>query len=350
MSTAASGEPRRRFYRRKWFLWPAGILTGLVLIVLLAFNLSPWPGALLIRYVFDQNAADVKAALEKHAPEGVASITDERYRPGDDDARLDAYFPEGTDTALPTVVWTHGGAWLSGSKQDQVPYFQLIAAEGYTVVALGYSLAPGSTYPTPLHQINDALAYLQANAERLHIDPENIIMAGSSAGAQLTSQMAAIITNPAYADALGITPSLGPGQLRGVVLCAGIYDMAAFLERGDMIRGGILGWGVGVTAWAYTGSRDQESDVLDEMSTIDHVTADFPPAFITGGNGDPLTDAQSKPLAERLDGLGVETVTLFYPADHEPKLGHEHQFVLDNAEGQEALDQILAFIADRVDP
>ena len=350
MSTAVSGAPRRRFYRRRWFLWTAGILTGLVLAALLAFNLSPRPGALLIRAVFDDNAASVRRALEKHAPEGVALISNEQYRPGDDDALLDVYFPEGTDTALPTVVWTHGGAWLSGSKEDQAPWFQLIAAEGYTVVSLGYSIAPESTYPTPIHQINDALAYIQEHAERLHIDPDMIIMGGSSAGAQLTSQMAAIITNPAYADALGITPTLTPGQLRGVILCAGIYDMDAFLDRGDMIRGGILGWGVGVTAWAYTGSRDQQSPELEEMSTIDHVTADFPPAFITGGNGDPLTDAQSKPLAAKLDGLGVETVTLFYPPDHEPKLGHEHQFVLDNEDGQEALRQILAFIAARVDP
>lgn len=337
---------KRPFYRRKWFLWPVGLIIGLILTTVLAFNLSPWPGALLIRTVFDNNAAEVKAAMEKHAPEGVASITDQPYRDGDDDALLDVYFPEDTaeGEALPTLVWTHGGAWLSGSKDDNVPYFELIAKEGYTVVALAYSLAPEKTYPTAVHQINDALAYIQENAERFHIDTSQIIMAGDSAGAQLTSQIAAIITNPGYAQSLGITPSLTPDQLKGVVLACGIYDMEVFLKRGDMISGGILGWGVGITGWAYTGSRDRESSTLDEMSTIDHVTADYPPAFITGGNDDPLTDAQSKPLAEKLDELGVETTTLFYPADHEPKLGHEYQFDLDNEDGQNALKEILAFM------
>ncbi len=343
MSTATR-PPAPRFFRRKWFLWPAGTIVTLVLLALIAFNVSPWPGALLIRYVFEDGADKTLAAMEKHAPEGVASITNQRYRPDDSDAYLDVYFPEGTDRQLPTVVWTHGGAWLSGNKEDQAPWFQLIANEGYTVVSLEYSLAPGATYPTPVHQINDALGYLVENAEHLHIDPERFILGGSSAGAQLTSQMGVIVTNPEYAAALGVSSSLRPEQLKGVILCAGIYDMARFLERGDMIRGGILGWGVGVTTWAYTGSRSQDSDALAEMSTIDHVTVDYPPAFITGGNGDPLTDAQSKPLAEKLESLDVDTTAVFFPADHEPSLPHEYQFNLDNEDGQNALKEILAFI------
>ena len=344
MAVSSEKASRRPFYRRRWFLWPVGTIVGLVLVTVLAFNLSPWPGAMLIRAVFEDDAANVKAAMQKHAPEGVASITNQEYRAGDDDALLDVYFPEGTDTQLPTVVWTHGGAWLSGSKDNDIPYFQLIAAEGYTVVSLDYSLAPEETYPTAVHQINDALAYILDNADRFHIDPDTIFMAGDSAGAQLTSQIAAAVTNPAYADALGIAPALKPEQLKGVILNCGIYDMDVFLERGDMIHGGIVGWGVGVTVWAYTGSRDHDSPVLDEMSTIDHVTSAYPPAFITGGNGDPLTDAQSKPLAEKLDALDVETTTLFYPADHEPALPHEYQFNLDNEDGQNALSEILAFI------
>lgn len=338
---------RTRFFRRRWFLWPIVTVITVVLVALIAVNVSPWPGALLIRYVFENGAAGVKAAMEKHAPEGVVSILDQPYRPGDDDAFLDVYFPKGTDSQLPTVVWTHGGAWISGHRDDQAPYFELLAAEGYTVVSIGYSLAPGKTYPTAVHQINDAHAYLLDNAERLHIDPERFVLGGSSAGAQLTSQMGAIITNPAYAADLGITPSLRPEQVRGLILCAGIFDMEAFLERGDMIRGGLLGWGVGTTAWAYTGSRSQDSEALDEMSTIDHVTVDYPPVYITGGNGDPLTDAQSRPLAAKLEELGVETVTQFFPADHEPELGHEYQFVLDNADGQAALQEIIAFVSDR---
>jgi len=104
--------------------------------------------------------------MEAHAPGGISSLTDQAYRSRDGDGRLDVYFPEtvGPDERLPTVVWTHGGAWISGHKDDATPYFQLIAAEGYAVVSVGYSVAPGATYPTPIHQVNDALAYMQENA------------------------------------------------------------------------------------------------------------------------------------------------------------------------------------------
>ncbi|MGB3306846.1 MAG: alpha/beta hydrolase [Thermomicrobiales bacterium] len=339
---------RRPFYRRKAFLWPVGTILALLVVTTAAIALSPDPGALLIRSVFEDNSTKVKAALEAHAPEGIASITNEQYRAGDKDALLDVYFSDtvAADSRQPTVVWIHGGAWISGSKDDAVPYFQLIAAEGYTVVAVNYSLAPEKTYPTAVHQLNDAFAYLQENAERFHIDIDNFVIAGDSAGSQLTSQIATLVTNPDYAAQMGITPSLQPAQLKGVVLNCGIYDAPNLWGAGS----GLIGWGDTVALWAYTGDRSKDGNkALDEMSTVNYVTSAFPPAFITGGNADPLTDVQSKPFAEKLESLGVETTTLFYPADHEPALAHEYQFNLDNDDGQKALAAILEFIKSHVD-
>jgi hypothetical protein len=36
--------------------------------------------------------------------------------------------------------------------------------------------------------------------------------------------------------------------------------------------------------------------------------------------------------------------TLFYPAAHEPALGHEYQFDLDLEDGRTALTRIVAFL------
>lgn len=342
---------------RRWLGWSAGGLVLFVVVALIAFNLSPWPGAWLIRREFQKDGADVKRAMEAHAPGGISSLTDQPYRSGDSDARLDVYFPEtiGPGQRLPTVVWTHGGAWISGHKDDAAPYFQLIAARGYVVVSLGYSLAPAETYPTAIHQVNDALAYVEQNAERFHVDPTRIVLAGDSAGAQITSQIATLVTNPGYATELGLTSSLSPSHLRGVILFCGIYDMAVFLANDHHPGSGsrtakLLRWGTDESIWAYTGSRDHDSAVLRQMSSIDHVTAAFPPTFISGGNADPLTDAQSRPLAAKLSGLAVKVTPLFYPPDHEPGLAHEYQFDLDNADGKNALTQTLSFLRQYTSP
>jgi len=333
--------------RRKGFWWPVGVLAGLLVVAVVAFTATPWPGALLIRAVFSDNAAKVKEALEPHAPPGIERIVDVSYREDDPDAVLDVYYPGALDPgeALPTIVWTHGGAWISGSKDDDVPYFQVLASKGYAVVALNYSYGPEARYPTAVFQLNDALSFVQHNADRFHVDADRIVMAGDSAGSQLTSQLATIITSPDYAAQIDIVPALRAEQLRGVVLTCGVYDMAA-LSSGVT---GLIGWGFDVATWAYTGIKDYAKDpAMKQMSTIDYVTKDFPPAFITGGNADALTDSQSKPFAKRLSELGVKNTTLFFPADYEPALPHEYQFNLDNEAGQQALSGILDFVAEQV--
>lgn len=345
-TTHASHHSRRPFYRRKGFLWSVGIVFSLIFIVLLTFRLSPWPGALIIRSVFEKNDAKVTKALEKYTPiEEIAIIQDQTYRPNDKDAHLDVYLPKSvlsSATTLPLIIWTHGGAWVSGGRTDNATYYKLLAAKGFAVVALDYTLGPEATYPTALHQLNDAYGYLQTNSSRLHVDTNRTILAGDSAGSQLSSQMATIITNPSYAKLVGVTPKLQPSQLKGVILNCGIYKMDGLVHPDPTIPK-IIGWGTDVSVWAYTGTRDFSSPVIKQMSAYYHITKDFPPTYITGGNSDPLTDAQSKPFADKLESLGVNVQRLFYPANHRPGLPHEYQFNLDNSDGKNALKATVDF-------
>ncbi|AOB33921.1 esterase [Bordetella sp. H567] len=323
-------------------------VVGVVAIVVVAvgalFRVTPWPGAMIIRAVFEKDSAKVKKALEAHTPGiPIAVAANERYKSGDGDALLDAYYPQSAQGPLPVVIWTHGGAWISGHKDDAAPYFKLIAAEGYTVISLGYSLAPGKKYATPLHQLNEAYAYIQQNADRLHADTSKIFLAGDSAGSQISSQMATLITSPSYASEVGITPNLKPVQLKGFVLWCGIYQMDK-LANPDPTLPKIVGWGDDITVWAYSGTRDFADPVIKQMSPYYHVTKDFPPAFISGGNVDPLTDVQSKVLAQKLQSLGAAVDTLFFEPEHQPQLPHEYQSNLDNEDGKAALARMLQFL------
>lgn len=330
-------------HRRLW-KWLIGIVATIAILaaaVWIAFQVSPWPGSLIIRYEFEQNDAKVTEALEKHIPSGIAAIENQQYRPNDDDAYLDVFYPESSTEPLPTVIWVHGGAWVSGNKDDTDNYLKILAGQGFTTISINYTIAPEKQYPTPLFQLDDALGYIERNTERLHVDPTQLFLAGDSAGSQIVAQMGNIITSESYANLVGIQPRITPSELKGMVLNCGAYDLALPDYSGEF--GGLLH----TVLWAYSGKKDFLNDpTIQPASVVNYVTSDFPPTFITAGNVDPLED-QSTEFAKKLQSLGVFTNTLFYPQDHQPALSHEYQFNLDNADGQNALKQIVSFIEQR---
>lgn len=319
---------------------------ALIVLIIISFQISPRPGAMVIRAVFNRGNQKTLQAMEAALPNyPVTVMANQQYRTHDKAALLDVYIPDEALSAgetLPIVVWTHGGGWLSGDKTDDAPYFKRLADQGFVVVSLNYSLAPGKTYPTPIHELNDSYAYIQANAGRFHLNPDKVVLAGDSAGAQLSSQMAAIITNPAYAREVGVQPQLKSSQLAGAVLFCGIYKVETLAEPAPSLPK-IIDWGDNTTVWAYTGARGTTSPVIRQMSAYYHATSAYPPTFISGGNADPLTNTQSVPFSQELRSLGVNVTTLFYPANHQPKLPHEYQFTF-NQDGERAFGQTVQFL------
>lgn len=321
---------------------------------------SPWPSALLIRALFAKGARATVREMAPFAPsEGVTGKFNIKYlnrkssngqvaggsyrqlrgiaatSPG-----LDLFLPSDGAAPLPMVFWIHGGAWISGTKRDIAPYLRMLAARGYAAVGLDYSTAPGRQYPTALAQLNQALRYVTDRAGDFGLDPRRVVLAGDSAGAQLASQLAAIATNAEYARQVGIDPGIRQDQLSGVILNCGVYDLEA-LSR----TRGLIGWGFKTALWAYAGERDwSNTRAARDMSTLHYVTRNFPPTFISGGNGDGLTSSQSMVMAKRLTELEVPVTTLFWDTEHAPALPHEYQFHLQFAEAHQALEETITFI------
>jgi acetyl esterase len=304
---------------------------------------SPRPAALLIRRVFAQGGARTAAGLARHAPSGVRAVRDERYG-ADPDMLLDVHVPESAPGPLPVIVWVHGGGFVGGTKDELADYFALVASSGYAVVGPRYSLAPEHHYPTPLVQVMQVLTHLQAYAARLGVDPDRIVLAGDSAGAQIAAQVAALVTTPGYADQVGIAPTIRPDQLRGVVLACGPYDLALAGESGTPAGRAL----VQTMVWAYTGRRNfRDEPSAATWSVSDHLSPAFPPALVTVGNADPLRQ-HSELLVERLRAQGLEPQVVFWPDDHAPALGHEYQFDLDTPEGQLFHERVVAFLGQHL--
>lgn len=316
-----------------WFALLLGVL-GVVTVYV-----TPWPSVLVIRAIFDRGAEQASAALAPKVPTDIAVETGLVYDAADAYARFDIYRGASVAPSSPTIVWFHGGGFVSGRRSDVANYLKILAGRGFTVVNVDYTIAPEASYPTPIRQANKALAYLSANADRLRINARKIVLAGDSAGAQIAAQTAALLSNPRYAETLGMTPGMEPGQVVGALLHCGVYDVTKMGQGG-----GILGWFIKSTTWAYSGKRDwRHAEGFETMSILPHVTPAFPATFISAGNADPLAP-QSKAMAEALVAQGVAVTELFYPPDYQPPLAHEYQFNLDIEAGRLALDRSVEWL------
>lgn len=302
---------------------------------------SPRPMALLLRREFAKSGAQRAEQLRPDAPQGIDVIVDEPYE-AHRDSLLDVYVPSEAAAAgrrLPVLVWVHGGAFVGGSKEEIDYYFRAIATRGFCVVAIRYSLAPESTYPTPVRQAMAALEHVQVHADRLHADTTRIFLAGDSAGSHISAQVAAAVANPDYARRVGVPASITVDQLHAVVLCCGIYDFPTAATDPSM-RNFMRACG-----WAYSGTKDFLNNpyFISTTAVADHLTTDFPPTFLTVGNHDPLR-TQTEGLLVALQSRQVAVETLFYEPQHQPPLSHEYQFDLSLADGRIALDRIVDFL------
>ena len=296
-------------------------LAGILLAAALAGVFAPDAVSLCMQRIADARAA----GAEEQRPQwtgGVRVYADVPY-PSD--------WPNSTYTvyAAPenrgTFFYVHGGGLVSGDKDLPVQntyLFELVNA-GYNVVTVNYVLAPQFRYPAAIRQINEALRFFVGEAEeRYGIDPHRIAVGGDSAGAQLSGQLVNLQTSPDYAARMGIRPALdGTGiRLMGYVSVSGLVDMPRYGKTGFFV----MDWFFDIWGRSAFGDDDYAlSEAAAEASVLRHVTASFPPSYLSDGNTASFY-AQGKDLAERLRELGVP-VTSNFPGRSEGHLLHDYE-------------------------
>lgn len=315
--------------------WIGGLLLLGVVAVVVAYLFTPWPRALRVRMDYDRDSRATAEALAPLVPPGVTSILDQPYDPANPDLRLDVFHPADNAGPRTTVVWVHGGGWLSGSKEFIANYAKILAAKGFTVAVPAYSLAPGATYPTPVRQVNTALGYLVQNAARLQIDPSRIVLAGDSAGPQIALQIATMVLQPSYAQVMNMQPTLKKDQLAGLLFYCGLY----WLEPEDAKNSYFY-----TELWSYSGTKDFLTDKRFATAWVmDRLDGSFPPAFVSVGSEDGLRP-QSIAFADKLEKAGVRVERVIFPTDVKPPLYHEFQFDLSRPQAREAFDKSIVFL------
>jgi acetyl esterase/lipase len=159
---------------------------------------------------------------------------------------LDIYTPWGDyDENRPVLLYVHGGGFSGGTRNgnDIIEFCKRMAEYGYVTASISYRLTrkgeptgfgcdcPAEekykTFQAAVEDIQDATYYIIQNRETFGIDPHNIILIGSSAGAE-----AALIA--AYSPPNCFDLESGPVAYAGVISMAGaiphlerVYDESA---------------------------------------------------------------------------------------------------------------------------
>lgn len=106
------------------------------------------------------------------------------------DLHLDVYEPsEKATTPRPAVMLIHGGGWTEFDKSTMRAIGQFLARSGFVCFAVDYRLFHGAEnrWPAQLDDVQRAVRWVRANAEKYGVNGERMGAFGHSAGAQLAA-------------------------------------------------------------------------------------------------------------------------------------------------------------------
>jgi acetyl esterase/lipase len=230
------------------------------------------------------------------------------------------------------LIFVHGGGWTYGRRNiGKFPYFRQLSAQGHLIMDIDYTLNPKTSVPGMAMDVKRAIIWLKANAERLQINPDRIILAGQSAGGHL-SLLAAYTGN--Y---LGLQPdgSKADTSVRAVISYYGPPDMAALHDdvearfdvffRGQMRQSlkervgseHKLAHGI---AGLVGGSVLDIPEMYRLISPVTYVDGDCPPTMLIHGTHDLLVSHRE--VERLLVALRQNNV----PSIYVPMPGCDHSF------------------------
>jgi acetyl esterase/lipase len=184
-------------------------------------------------------------------------------------------------------VFFYGGRWQAGSKADYRFAGQAFASKGFTTVIADYRLFPEVYYPAFVEDGAKAVAWVHEHIADYGGDPQNLFLAGHSAGAYIA---VLLTTDDRYLKAAGG----GDAWIKGTIGLAGPYDFLPFTDA-DVRE-------------IFSKAKDADTQ------PINYVRPGLPPMLLITGDQD--TDVKPKNtihLAARLRAAGYEVDERIYP-------------------------------------
>ncbi|WP_156399426.1 alpha/beta hydrolase [Rhodococcus sp. Leaf278] len=286
---------------------------------------SPVPLIRSLHALGQSNSFEPDAQTATAVINGAGRTSDVEYGSALPNSFLDIYIADNdASISRPTYITVHGGGWIVGDKADGAPSADSGGASwagpmldaGYNVVSLNYALAPQYRFPTQTIQLGQAIRFLDTNADRYGLDMSRVVLAGTSAGGHIVGNYAIVQTDPVYARALGVEPTMDRNALKSVVFESAALDVGRAGEPQSPSPSN--GFFFDISARSYLDTTD--TALLAQANVMDNVTAAFPPSFISDGNTGTFPD-QAAELSAKLDRVGVANRLNLY-TKNEAKLDH----------------------------
>jgi acetyl esterase len=230
---------------------------------------------------FNDGRPDLASTEDVAIPAGHGAIGGRLYRPT-------------TGTAVPAILFIHGGGWFNCSIDTHDRVARCLAREaGAAVLAIDYRLAPENPFPAGLHDVIGAWRWLRREATALAIDGSRLTVSGDSAGANLA--LALCLAERDEGRAMPNAAALNYGCF------APDFETASQRRLGD----GRVGLTTDRMRWYWTnyiGPDLEHPPVLAAPSRAE--LAGLPPIHLCYAELDPLAD-ESRLLARALGRAGV---------------------------------------------
>ncbi len=247
--------------------------------------------------------------------------------------KLDLYLPKEAQNP-PLVVWVHGGAWRSGTK-ERMPIGGLLD-HGFAIASINYRLSPVARFPAQVHDIKAAIRFLRAEASngKYGYAADRIVIAGASAGGHLAALVG--VTN-GYEELEGEVGDHG-NESSDVAAIVDFYGPTNFLTI--LPQSTPHGLGVRIPALQLLlGAQPEDTpDLATLASPVVHVDKTDPPILMLHGDQDPQVPInQSHELhgAYKKAGIGaMAKLEVIYGGAH----GGDHFF------DAERMEQVADFL------
>jgi acetyl esterase/lipase len=229
------------------------------------------------------------------------------HRPGGGEVPARVYAPTGRSTALPGLLFLHGGAYVTGGLSGVDFRARMLADRAdMVVVTVDYRLAPEHPYPAGLEDSYAALEWAAGKGGEYGIDPGRLGVLGESAGGGLAAAL-----------------SLLARDRGGPRLAAQFLDAPTVDDRLDTPSMTTLtetptwrsanspySWRYYLQGTAEPGGADVPVYAAPARATVQDL-AGLPPAFLTAYQIDPTRD-EALNYARLLIEAGVPTEVHHY--------------------------------------